>query len=295
MVSVLKSLPVSRVWRAVILLFFVIVAVVSFHKDSSANEEARVVAAFPRTTTMLQVGEELEYKVSYSFFNLGTIRFKIMQKYEREGRTVYKALSLIDSNPSIPFVDLHVKFISEIDQEMYSHSWIADDSSKSEIASRYFQFDYDQNKAYVENSRKKIGAARVVEKVDTFAITDKLQDGLSLFFYAREHVRQKKQVVVPTFIDNKQVNTNINFMNLRTEAEIDAVEYPVEVVEFDGQMDYEGVYGLTGYFQGWFSNDEARIPLVARMKVILGSVKVQLQKWNRTGWQPPQFVEEAKK
>ena len=84
-------------------------------------------------------------------------------------------------------------------------------------------------------------------------------------------------------------------MNLRTEAEIDAVDYPVEVVEFDGRMDYEGVYGLTGYFQGWFTNDEARIPIVARMKVILGSVKVQLQKWQRGGWQPPKYMETAAK
>ena len=239
--------------------------------------------------SVLQVGEELEYKVTYSFFNLGTIRFRITDRFERNGRTVYKAYSWIDSNPSLPFVDLHIRFISEIDQGMFSYSWIADDSTKSEILSRFFLFDYDSNRVIIEIARRTSGGERMVEKVDTFAVTDKLQDGLSLFFFAREYVRQNKEVVVPTFIDNKQVNTIINFMNKREEEEVAAVEYPIDVVYFDGRMDYEGVFGLTGYFEGWFSNDEARIPITAKMKVILGSVKIQLRKWNRNGWQPPRF------
>jgi hypothetical protein len=260
-----------------------------FSEDHSVvGEELRPAAEF-RRSTMMQVGEELEYKVTYSFFNLGTIRFRITDRYKKNGRPVYRAVAWIDSNPSLPFVDLHIRFVSEIDEEMYSHSWVADDSTKDEIVSRVFSFDYENMRVLVENGRKKAGGNRVVERVDTFAISDRIQDGLSLFFYAREHVRQKKDVVVPTFIDKKQVNTNINFMNKITEEEVDAVEYPIEVVHFDGRMDYEGVFGLTGYFQGWFSNDEARIPIVARMKVLLGSVKIQLQKWNRSGWQPPRY------
>jgi len=286
----------SPIWGAVAALILVVFCFEFLDNTVSAGERPVEGASPLPSSTMLQVGEELEYKVSYSFFNLGTIRFKILEKYERRGRTIFKALSLIDSNPSIPFVDLHIRFVSEIDQEMYSHSWLADDSSKSEIVSRLFVFEYDNKRVLVVNSRRKAGSSLVTaEKVDTFAISDRLQDGLSLFFYAREHVRDRKPHVVPTFIDKKQVITNINFMNLRTEAEIDAVDYPVEVVEFDGRMDYEGVYGLTGYFQGWFTNDEARIPIVARMKVILGSVKVQLQKWQRGGWQPPKYMETAAK
>ncbi len=268
---------------------FVVTVLLVFSDGASVGGEELSPPPTPRRSTMMQVGEELEYKVTYSFFNLGTIRFRITDRYEKNGRPMYRAVAWIDSNPSLPFVDLHIRFVSEIDEEMYSHSWVADDSTKSEILSRVFSFDYENKRVLVENARKKAGGNRVVERVDTFAITDRLQDGLSLFFYAREHVRQKKDVVVPTFIDKKQVNTNISFMNKIMEEEVDAVEYPIEVVHFDGRMDYEGVFGLTGYFQGWFSNDEARIPIVARMKVLLGSVKIQLQKWNRNGWQPPRY------
>lgn len=274
-------------WRPVVLIAVLVGLVITQGTSSVVGSEAAPV--WIPDGTVLQVGEELEYKVTYSFFNLGTIRFRITDKFEREGRTVYRASSWIDSNPSLPFVDLHIRFISEIDEGMFSYSWLADDSMKSEIVSRLFSFEYDSSRVLVERSRRKPGGLKTVEKVDTFAVTDKLQDGLSLFFYAREHVRRQREVIVPTFIDNKQVNTLINFMNRREEEEVAAVEYPIDVVYFDGRMDYEGVFGLTGYFEGWFSNDQARIPIVAKMKVILGSVKIQLQKWNRNGWQPPRF------
>jgi hypothetical protein len=73
--------------------------------------------------------------------------------------------------------------------------------------------------------------------------------------------------------------------------DIDAVDYPVDVVRFDGRADFVGVFGLTGGFEGWFSNDDASIPITARMKVILGSIKVELTKWKRGNWAPPKFTE----
>jgi len=241
---------------------------------------------------MLEVGEELEYKVSYSFFTIGTIRTQVVSKEQRYGRTVYRTRALIDSNPSLGWlVNLHVQFYSEMDGGVYSYFWLADDSSKKEVNFRRFRFDYENKRAYLEHGKRLSANERSVESRDTIAITDQCQDGLSLFFYAREHVREQSQMRIPTLIDNKQVNTYINFMNKREDADIDAVDYPVDVVAFDGKADYVGIFGLTGGFRGWFSNDDAQIPIVARMNVILGSVKIELQKWNRPGWQPPKYVE----
>ncbi len=241
---------------------------------------------------MLEVGEELEYKVSYSFFNIGTIRTKVLSKEQKNGKTVYKTRALIDSNPSLSWlVDLHIQFYSEMDGGVYSHFWIQDDSSKTEVNFKRFRFDYGDKKAYLEVGKRLPSGERRVDSTETVAITGPCQDGLSLYFYAREYVHEKSQVRVPTLIDNKQVYTYINFMNRHEDAEVDAVEYPVDVVAFDGKADYVGIFGLTGGFRGWFSNDQAQVPILARMNVILGSIKIQLQKWNRPGWQPPKYVE----
>jgi len=50
---------------------------------------------------------------------------------------------------------------------------------------------------------------------------------------------------------------------------------------------FVGVFGLTGGFDGVFSNDGAGIPITARLKVILGSIKVELKNWKRDNWIPP--------
>lgn len=239
---------------------------------------------------LLQVGEELEYSVSYSVFSLGTIRIRIVGVEVRNGRPVYKAQAFIDSAPGLPFVNLHVVFESEFDAEVFSYSWISKDSSKNEIGYLSYSFDYPQNRVLIEKSIQKRGARRIVEKVDTVQVKEKSQDGLSLFFFARKYLHQRAQVNVPTVIGTEVVNTYINYLNEQTSVEIDAVEYPVDVIEFNGRADYSGIFGLTGGFQGWFSNDEARVPIVARMKVILGSIYIELEKWKRAGWQPPRYV-----
>jgi hypothetical protein len=254
--------------------------------------EARTTVAESDTLErngMLLVGEDIEYKVSYSFFNLGRIRLQVLDKWEQDGRTIYRALCSIDSNPGIPFVDLHIRFTSEFDEEIFSYTWISADSSKEKIFYRRFTFDNDSLRAIVEQGTKPARSTYKVEKVDTFRVTDKCQDGLSLFYFARRHVRKEHQVNIPTFIDTSQVNTFINFTNKIEPIEIDAADYPVETVHFIGEANFVGVFGLSGGFTGWFSNDTARVPLLARMKVILGSVKVELERWNRAGWQPPRY------
>jgi hypothetical protein len=241
---------------------------------------------------MLEVGEELEYKVSYSFFNIGTIRTQVLSKETRNGRTVFRTRALIDSNPGLKWlVDLHIQFNSEMDGDGFSYNWVADDSSSKEINFRQFRFDYENSRAYLERGKRLSSGVRKVESTDTVKIDGHCQDGLSLFFYARENVHSVKQDRIPTLIEDKPASTYINFTNSRTETDIDAVDYPVDVVEFDGKADYVGIFGLTGGFRGWFSNDEQQIPILARMNVILGSIKIQLAKWNRPGWQPPKFVE----
>lgn len=239
---------------------------------------------------LLQVGEELEYSVSYSIFTLGKIRIRIVHVEERNGRLVYKAQAIIDSAPGLPFVNLHVIFESDFDEEVFSYSWVSKDSSKHEIKYLAYSFDYAQNRVRIEQSSEKRASERIVGKVDTLQIKEKSQDGLSLFFFARKHLHDRAEINVPTVIGNEVVSTYINYQHRQTSVEIDAVDYPVDVIEFSGRADYTGIFGLTGGFRGWFSNDDARVPVVARMNVILGSIYIELVKWQRPNWQPPKYV-----
>jgi hypothetical protein len=69
--------------------------------------------------------------------------------------------------------------------------------------------------------------------------------------------------------------------------EIDALDYEIRTVHFQGEANWTGVYGITGKFDGWFSDDEARVPIRAKMKLYVGNADIELVRWKRPGWTPP--------
>jgi hypothetical protein len=148
--------------------------------------------------------------------------------------------------------------------------------------SRY-HFDYDRNRVIMERGQQDT----IVSRRDTTDVNAPYQDGLSLFFYARDQLFSGQQISVPTLIKEQKSTTHIDFGKKTSSVEIDAVDYPVDVVSFDGKMDFVGIFGLTGGFEGWFSNDDARVPILAKMKVLIGSVTIELMEWKRPGWNPP--------
>ena len=258
--------------------------------DRSISQDSALIGQNER---MLQVGEELEYSVHYSFFHIGTIHFKVTDKEERNGKVFYHAYAIMDSNPSLDWLlELHIRFYTEMDQDAATYQWLSEDSSSKRVTYRKMRFDYDANKMYYEwgeklppNQYKKTGE-RIIY------IKNNCEDGLSLFYYARQHALEKRQTEIPTFVDTSEVKTLIHFGIEHADEEIDSVQYPIDVMKLDGRADFVGVFGLTGGFEGVFSNDAARIPIMARMKVILGSVKVELKSWKRNNWIPPKAISE---
>lgn len=253
-----------------------------------ATAAAQPRSSDPSGRAVLMVGEELEYRVSYSFFNIGIIKTRVTDRWERDGRTIYRAEVSMDSDPALSWlVDLHMLFRGTVDGEAFSYSWLSEDSTSTGVDFRTMEFDYPRAKMYYAWGRRPHRGANMIAGRDTVPIRERSVDGMSLLFFARENVRQPRSWRIPTFVDNREGITEIHFRDKREDLEIDAVNYPVRTVWFDGTAKFVGVFGLTGGFEGWFSDDEARIPIVGRLKVILGSVKVELVKWKRGSWTPP--------
>ncbi len=228
-------------------------------------------------------GEELVYNVRYGFIDLGQVRIKTTKKVSSGNSVSYQTIAYIDSYKKIPFVNLHAVFESTIDSMMFSHYFVGKSRDGDYWDFGRYTFDYDKKRVYMEAG----GQDTIVQKRDTLTIDGSTQDGLSLFFYARDQLYSGRKQNITAVVNEKKVNTVIDFYNKRKSAEIDFIEYPVDVVGFEGTAEFTGIFGLTGDFEGWFSNDEARIPIVAKMKVILGSVTIELMEWKRAGWKPP--------
>lgn len=253
-----------------------------------------VVASSPRfsfaqtnsnpPSRVLVEGEELVYNVRYTFIDLGQVKIRTVKRVQTIEYSAYHSIANINSYKGIPFVDLSATYESDIDSAVYSHAFVGRDKEGRMWNFARYKFEYDKQRVLIDRGHRDT----LVERRDTMLAERHLQDGLSLFFYARDQLFSGKRMNIPCLVAEKRVNTYIDFSRQeRKSVDLDAVDYPVDVVGFDGTAEFVGIYGLTGDFEGWFSNDEARIPIVAKMKVIIGSVTLELVSWNRPGWNPP--------
>ena len=235
-------------------------------------------------TKVIYPGEVIEYNVSFLGVNLGRIIITTEKIIDFKGKKVLKAKAEMKSNPGIPFVSLHAFFDSWMDTRLTnSYEFVGSTKGDENIWEKEtFYMEYDKNLITYEKSVEN----KVVE-TKKMPFDKKVLDGCALFFFARQFTDIKKTLKVPTVIASGISYTNLNFHGTKSETKISAVNYPIKTVYFDGKAEWEAVYGLKGYFKGWFSDDEARVPIKEQMNVYVGNVNIELVKWSRGDWQPP--------
>jgi len=240
-------------------------------------------AADDQQAPIFEVGEELVYNVRFSFFDLGQIRIRILGEVRTDSSLAYDGNARIDSYPSVPLVDVHAVFESLIDSAVFSRRFVGRSRIDDDWETSIYTFDYPRGAVAMEVFDRD----SVLTKQLTMEAREPLQDGLSLFFHARRALFAGRELIVPTVIKEERVLTYLDMRTTRESVEIDAVDYPVDVRHFVGNANFVGFFGLTGDFEGWFSNDAARVPIMAKLKIILGNVTVELMEWKRPGWVPP--------
>lgn len=237
------------------------------------------------TEYLLQVGEELTYIVKYAFLNLGEVRFHVKEKSVCNGKKTTETIAYMDSYEGLPFVDLHQEYYSFIDSNLYPVEFLG---LMLDEDTNFVKYKFEDDSLIIitkgdYNSGK-------IKFDSTATVKNKFQDGLSILYYARTFVGRDTTLIVPCFVNEKEEKTKINFYSGIESVEIDQVDYDIECLKIDGETDFVSVYGLTGDFEGWFSNDNHSVPIKAKMNVIIGSVTLELIRWNKKNWEPPKYI-----
>ncbi len=238
---------------------------------------------FPPRNSIMMPGEELVYEVSWTWFKLGTIRLKSMQGYSAEAQ--------IDSYPDIPFVDLHSVQYSTMDSLFFSLASRSAEKKDGDWMGLRYLTDTTQNRLFVEETYHKKPDAEPYRRAwkDTIQLESPFfVDGLSIGYFPRLFVHTVQTIAVPTVLYGKLGLTTFRFTNEKTTESLGVLDDPVKVIEVKGTTTVEGVFGMTGDFTGWFSDDSAGVPIKGRLKVLIGNVTVELIAWRRAGWHPPQ-------
>jgi hypothetical protein len=243
---------------------------------------------------VIEVGEMLRYKVYFGFIPLGEVEFKINKTYTEDKKEHITAKAQIKSLKDIPFVDVDYIFESvmikekEDDQSrIYSEKFNSSEFKNKAIHATSYDFNYKERFIQVT---KDVDGMNVEEftKVSIDSNTY-FQDGLSIFYDARLHSFSNRNFNVPVYINEQISSVKYSFNINKDIVSVGKIDYDISAIKIAGVADFIGVFGLTGEFVGWLSDDEARIPIKANFNVQIGSISLELHSYKRTGWNPPRF------
>ena len=235
----------------------------------------------------MEVGEELVYTAYYGFIKLGEVHFKITN-FDTKTKKYY-ATAELRSNKSIPLVDINYWFETTMlhkNDSLYSYRFYSTEFKDRDITHIDYTFDYDMGLIKAKKDRNLIAEEEKEIKIDG---TKKFQDGLSLFYNARIQSLVNRNYIVPVYINEKESTVNYSFNFNKDVVSSDLVDFDMEAIKVFGNAHFVGVFGLTGEFIGWMSNDEARVPLKAKFNVAIGSITLELSSYKRANWKPPHF------
>jgi hypothetical protein len=153
-----------------------------------------------------------------------------------------------------------------------------------------YHYDTAHRRLIAEKTRHRDPAAPPYERGsrDTLVLKQmQFMDGLSIAYLARTLIHTNRTVEIPTVLHGTLGTTTFYLPGEKTTVDLGAVEYPVKAIEMEGTTTVVGVYGMSGDFTGWFSDDAYAVPLRGKLNVLLGSVSMELVRWKRKNWIPP--------
>jgi tetratricopeptide (TPR) repeat protein len=216
--------------------------------------------------------EQLDYKVKYGFITLGWLKIRINGVLNINGREVYHLIFYVDSNPAFSFlISLHSIYESYIDAETLNSLQTRLYTPDHEIYfSSIYYFDYNKNHFNAQIIRRD-GRFELIEK----NLPSSAQDGTSLLFLARGLVSNKMSGTTVVVVDEKYKYAHIQYSNETEKMKVQGKD--INAVKIYARADFSGVAGMTGDAWGWFSPDKSSVPLVGKIKIIVGSITIKLE------------------
>ncbi len=236
---------------------------------------------------VVREGEVLQYKVKWSFFRLGTVTLKTVRDSSCHEPGDIKLIMIVESNPDLSFIWIREFNECVVDtRTVASRLFHARHRNGEQYTEIWHVADREAHRTYYRVTDKNSGA---VIASDTLPGVESFVEGPSLFLLARCLSQCSGTKNVPTLVGGQLASTEITYGGAKELIEIGAMDNAVRVRKFLGNAHWQGgtEAGLSGEFTGWISDDDASVPIVAEVKVLVGSIRLELESWSREGWVPP--------
>ena len=225
----------------------------------------------PRYKYKIQPNESLDYKVKYGFITLGWLKIRMEEATFLNGRKVYPIIFFVDSNPAFDFlISLHHIYESYIDAEnlnsVRTRIYLEDDTT---YLTGIYYFEYEKNNFQAQLIYADGRFDRVVKPLPRRA-----QDGTSMLYLARGLVSNGSDGTTTVVIDEEYKFGHITYLNEIEEVDVKGED--TEAIKIFAKAEFNGIAGMNGDAWGWFSKDGKYIPLIGKIKILIGSITVAI-------------------
>ncbi|MGB7061705.1 MAG: DUF3108 domain-containing protein [Candidatus Zixiibacteriota bacterium] len=210
------------------------------------------------------VGERLEFSVGYGVIKAGTAVMEIPDIAKLDGRRCYHIVSTARSNKffSVFFrVDDRVESFMDI-YGLYSLRYdkhLREGKFRTDVS---MVFDQANNLAIYDAGK------------DTFEVAEYVQDVLSAFYFVRtQELTVGRSIFVDNHTDRKNYPLEVKVLR-KERIKVEAGEFDCLVVE--PILQTGGIFEQKGSLTVWLTDDEVKMPVLMKSKVVIGSISTEL-------------------
>lgn len=215
-----------------------------------------------------KVGETLTFEVKYGFVTAGIATMSIPKIKRISGRDAYNVTFEVNSVPSFDWIyKVRDRYESYIDVEGL-FPWRFEQHIREGGYSRDFSAFFDQRKGKAKTSEGE------------YEIPIYVNDIISAFYLARTFdystMKNGDLIHLKNFYKDKVYDLDVRFLGRET-IEVAAGEFNCIIVE--PLVKEGGLFKSEGNIIVWLSDDDNKIPIRVKTKVVIGSIDADLIKY----------------
>lgn len=257
--------------KVILLLVVVFTITTAFNYEQHIHAQENAYAKLPVIDNKaFKSGEVLEYRLHYGLINAGTAKLEV-KTYPKKiaGREVYHVVGTGKSAGTFDwFFKVRDRYETYLDKDgIFPWLFVRRIDEGGYKKSQDYKFLQHKNK--VDNGEG-----------DVFDTPTGVQDMLSAFYYARTLDFSKAKVgqiyTIWSFVDDEVWPLKIKYAGKET---IKVGKKKYKTLKFHPVVQAGRIFKKEEDLNVWISDDKNKIPLMAQAKVLVGSIKLELKKY----------------
>lgn len=212
-----------------------------------------------------KVGEKLTFDVKYGFVTAGIAEYSIPKISRLAGRDVYNVVFRVNSVPTFDaFYKVRDRYETYIDVAGI-FPWRFEQHIREGKYSRDFSAFFDHRKGQAKTSE------------GTYEIPLYVNDIVSAFYYARtldySKMKEGDKILLENFYKDKVYPLEVVF---RGKERVSVAAGSFDCIILEPIVQEGGLFKSEGNIVVWLSDDELKIPVKVKTKVLVGSIDAEL-------------------